>query len=125
MPINIQRDEAKQLTTLVLDDGETTFDEIAASMKSLYESNPTRNVLWDASKGSVASLTKDQMENLASFSPRFSDLRKGGKTALYSPGDLAYGLSRMFEIIGNLKNVPILLKVFRDKEEAILWLNSD
>ena len=58
-----------------------------------------------------------------SFSPRYSDIRKGGKTALYSPGDTAFGLSRMFEIIGELRDVPIDLKVFRDKDQALQWLD--
>ena len=122
MPIITQTDKAKQLTVLALDDGETTFEEIAAAVTSLYEVTPTRNVLWDASKGSLVTLTKEHIEKLASFSPRFGNIRKGGKTALYSPGDTAFGLSRMFEIIGNLRNVPIQIKVFRDKGEAIKWL---
>ena len=125
MPIITKTDESKQLTILTLDSGETTFEEIAAAVKNLYEKAPTKNVLWDASKGSVANLTKEHIENLASFSPRFGSLRKGGKTALYSPGDTAFGLSRMFEIIGNIRDVPIQIKVFRDKGEAIKWLDDD
>jgi hypothetical protein len=122
MPISIQIDESKQLTIYTLESGVTSFEEIATTVKDLYEKNPTKNVLWDASEGSVAELTKDHIEKLASFSPRFSDLRKGGKTALYSPGDVAFGLSRMFEIIGNLRKVPIEIKVFRDRDQALQWL---
>ena len=125
MPITIQTDQSKQLTIHTLDAGETTFEEVAAAVKTLYEEAPTKNVLWDASNGSVANLTKEHIEKLASFSPRFGNLRKGGKTALYSPGDEAFGLSRMFEIIGNLRDVPIQIKVFRDRSEAIKWLEED
>ena len=103
MPVSKQVDNTKQLTTFLVE-GEVSFDEIAVQIKELYEEDaPTRNVLWDASNGSVANLTTEQIENLASFSPRFSKKREGGKTALYSPGDLAFGLSRMFEIVGNLR----------------------
>jgi len=125
MPISKQIDESKQLTTFTLGEGKTTFEEIAAEVKAQYEETPTRNVLWDASNGSVANLTKEHIEKLASFSGRFGNVRKGGKTALYSPGDAAFGLSRMFEIIGDLKNVPIQVKVFRDKDEAMNWLDED
>jgi hypothetical protein len=122
--ISKQIDEAKQLTTFTID-GEATFEEIAAAVRSLYEEAPTRDVFWDCSNGSVANLTTEHVEKLASLSPRFGSARNGGKTALYSPGDMAFGLSRMFEIIGNLRKVPIQLKVFRDKDEAKLWLEED
>ena len=125
MPISKQVDDSKQLTTFFVE-GEVTFEEVAAQVKKLYEEEkPTKYVLWDAANGSVANLTTEQIENLASFSPRYSDKRKGGKTALYSPGDLAFGLSRAFEIIGNLRNVPIQIKVFRDRDEAIRWLGVE
>ena len=123
MPISKQIDESKQLTTFSMDD-DATFENILAALKGLYEGTPTRNVLWDCTNGSVANLTSEQIEKLASFSPRFGKTRKGGKTAIYSPGDMAFGLARMFEIIGRLRNVPIQTKVFRDKDEAKRWLEE-
>jgi hypothetical protein len=117
-------DLSKQLTSFSIH-GEATFEEVGAAIKGLYEEAPTRNVFWDCSNGSVAKLTTEHVEKLASLSPRFGNARKGGKTALYSPGDMAFGLSRMFEIIGKLRKVPIQLKVFRDKDEAKLWLEED
>ena len=125
MPISKQIDEAKQLTTFTMA-GETTFEEIAAALKGLYKEAPTRDVFWDCSNysGSGADLTTEHIEKLASLSPRFGKARKGGKTALYSPTDMAFGLSRMFEAIGKLKSVPIQTKVFRDKDEAKQWLEE-
>ncbi len=123
MPISKQIDQSKQLTTFTIN-GEATFEEVGAAIKGLYAEAPTRNVFWDCSNGSVANLTTEHVEKLASLSPRFGKAREGGKTALYSPGDMAFGLSRMFEIIGKLRKVPIQLKVFRDKDKAKQWLEE-
>ena len=42
------------------------------------------------------------------------------KTALYSPGDLPFGLSRMYQAWAD--SSPELVRVFRDKSKAIEWL---
>ena len=125
MPITSLRDEEKQLTVFTAT-GELSFDEIRNAITSFYEGDYTLKVLWDmrdATARAVSSKHVDQIENLLE---KYRQQRsKGIKTAIVTPTDLDYGISRMLVSIAEIreKRFPVLMNVFRTMDEALNWIS--
>ena len=124
MPITSHIDETKKLTvfkaTTVL-----RYDEIISAVKSFYEGQPTGNVLWDLTEITEIHLTSKQVERIVDFDLRYEGTRPKGKTALVALKDEAFGLSRMFGTLSEIKKIPFQLSIFRQMEEAYQWLSEE
>ncbi len=73
--------------------------------------------LWnfqDAAKIDISATAVRQLARARSYEP-------GVKRAIVTPSDLGYGLARMFQILHD--EAPEDLRVFRDLEEAMKWLD--
>ena len=46
------------------------------------------------------------------------------RIAVYAPGDLAFGLARMYDSISEVEQSPEEVKPFRNIREALRWLNQ-
>ena len=46
------------------------------------------------------------------------------KIAIYAPGDLAFGISRMYDVITETEESPEEVMAFRSIKEAIRWLKK-
>ena len=123
MPISILPDRSKGLTTIKVS-GVLTFDKAMSMVQSLYEGEPTANVLCDLTETAEIHLTADQVIGLASYSPRYKGFRPPGKTAIVVHQDLFFGLSRMFESHSEIRNAPYQVRVFRNTEEAMQWIEA-
>jgi hypothetical protein len=53
----------------------------------------------------------------------YDGMRKGIKVALVGTTSLSYGLCRMYQMMRG--NAPYKIEVFRDIEDAVIWLNID
>ena len=124
MSIRTRVDNDKHLTTHTVI-GELSFEEIMTTHKQFWEGQPTRNVLWDLSMGSMALLSSGDLERIADYANLHSEKRAGGKTAVVVSRDLEYGLSRVLDTLRDIRKVPLQLEVFRSMEEAYQWLNEE
>jgi len=120
MPIEIRSDQARDLTIATLE-GVVTFHDIMAAIESFY-SQPTKKIIWDSSNCQYSQLTHVEVQKLATFPLRYSDLRKDGKTAIVAREDLSFGLSRMFQAFGQAKDLPFSIEVFRELGDAMQWI---
>jgi hypothetical protein len=123
MPVEYESDPSLDLTIATIK-GTPTLDEIVSAVKSFYGSQPTKKVIWNWTGSDPSRLTTLDLEQLASFPARYSDLRKGGKTAMVAPDDLSFGISRMFQTFGDMKGLPFSVRVFHSLGEAFAWLGE-
>lgn len=124
MPITSHRDSFQDLTTFVCY-GDLSFYEIVVAMKCFYEgidALPTKKLLWDLRYASIASLSVDQISNIASLSIEYEDMMKGGKIALVASTDIDFGLARIYE--AHTAGLHRNLMVFRTYEEATEWIEE-
>ena len=86
-----------------------------------YQSE-SRAGLWDF-RGCSSDLHHEGMQKIRDFVTSHYDPSWSVKcTALAGEGDLAYGLSRMYEALSD--RIPTTLEVFRDFDEAAEWLRK-
>lgn len=110
------------LTTYTVE-GSVTSDEIVSTIRNFYEKGPvTRDVLWDVSQADLLGVDADDIRRISQVPLQSPDRRKGGKTAIVAPADLAYGLSRMYQSSSKTQELPFTVKVFRDTDKAKEWL---
>ena len=94
--------------------GELT-DEIK-KITSYSDYNSVDRLLSDLTESNLTAVSTDELERHAGLCRnKFKDLTA---VALVAPKDLAFGISRMFEVLSNLENV----EVFRKKKDALDWL---
>lgn len=125
MTIQITQDQSRKLTTFTAT-GAVSLDDLVKAARSYYEGRPTKNALWDFSKATMEINTGQvhQITNIMKeYGKKYSQARKGGKTAAVASRDLEFGLSRMDESPAG--KMPYRLMVFRNIEAAHLWLDSD
>ncbi len=123
MAIETTFDESRELTAFTVE-GPLVYADVEQAMKSFYEGSVSRNVLWDLRNASVEGFTAAEVKQLAASPDRFTEERRGGRTAIVASGDLAFGLSRMFQSFGESKDLPFPIRVFRAKEEALDWIDE-
>ena len=124
MPITSQVSAEKQLT-IVTATGELSFDEVRDAITSFYEGDYTLKVLWDMREATARELSSRQVEQIALLLEEYGGRSKGIQTAIVTPTDLNYGLSRMLISFVEIreKHHPVLMKAFRTMEEALSWIS--
>jgi hypothetical protein len=105
--------------------GKVTANEIISAITDFYEGSVTSNILWDLTKGDLSEIGSSDVEIIADLSVKYAEKRPSGKTAVVGSDDLAFGLSRMYEMTKELVKLPFETKTFRDIDEAFKWLLSD
>jgi hypothetical protein len=110
--------------TIVNVSGELLFEQIVQVLEDFYKSDFTLKLLWDLSHADLSALTNSHIEKIISYAKSKSHLREGGKTAIVALKDIDYGVSRMYEILSELKEHPVSHSVFRNRDEALKWLKE-
>jgi len=123
MPITSHIDKAKDITIFKVT-GVLSFDILLSVVKSFYDDDPTKHVLWDMIDTTEVQVASEEVETIAKFGPRYEGKRALGKTAIVAQKDILFGLSRMFEIHSNIKEAPYPIMVFRSMGEAHQWLDE-
>ena len=122
---NIQkRVDAKNDLTIYTVTGKVSGNEVQDAIREFYEGNITLKVLWDQSKSDVSGITSSDVQKIANLQRKHADLRLGGKTAIAAPEEVAFGLSRMYELLTELRELPFETRALRTREEAYEWLIS-
>jgi hypothetical protein len=105
--------------------GNLTTKEMIDAIYSFYNCSPTQHALWDFSNASMNDIPAEDIRKMFALVKNIGFTRQGGKTAVVTPTDLGYGLSRMFQIMSDTDDFPFMIKVFRHYEEASQWLLAD
>ncbi|MBN2310167.1 MAG: STAS/SEC14 domain-containing protein [Candidatus Hydrogenedentes bacterium] len=86
---------------------------------------PERNDLWDL-RGTVMTraIDSDSLSLIVEFiSAEFPAESHHRKTALVVDTDLAFGIARMFQMLGD--ELPFEVEIFKDAAEAVAWLEAE
>lgn len=116
---------SEEALTIYVARGILSRDEIKQAISDFYLQGPvTRNVLWDFSAAELSAITSEDVCLIANIPKKSAHLRTGGKTAIYAPNDLTYGLSRMYARMASFDGMPFELEVFRDQAAARSWISG-
>ena len=96
-----------------MDDIRSSIDEAAAINRSGLR-------LWNFSSGSL-NLSSAQLQELSEYAQ--SKFLPPSKVAIVASEDLAFGLSRVYEVFREQEQVE--LEIFRIEQEAIDWLKKE
>ena len=102
--------------------GEISANEILRRIRSYYEGEVTRLLMWDLSNADLRSPSASDVQNMVDLTNSLTTPRAGGKTALVVSTTLAYGMGRMYELSKDAFGDEIDRKMFRDREAALEWL---
>ncbi len=112
------------LTTVVTVAGKVDVEQVLGQIVSFLRGEPTQLVLWDSREGSLAGLLGADLQLIVERGTPLADSRKGGRTAIVCSKEVDYGVSRMFQTLASLQNIPIEAQVFRSIQEARKWLTA-
>ena len=124
MTISRRVDPEKELTTLVVS-GELSYEKWLDAHKSIYEEHPTKNLLWDFRNADFYPITSRDVEFMADYVQKHGHLRAGGKTAWVVSKALEFGMLRMAETFGEIRQLPFEIRLFHSMDEATQWLDED
>jgi len=116
-------DSDRDLTTLVFS-GKVAPEEVIGALKEFYGASPTLNTIWNFSDCDLSAARMEQLSSILVVARSYAHLRKGGRSALVLPGDVGFGLGRMYEAMAEGKDHPVEHAVFRSVAEALKWLDS-
>jgi hypothetical protein len=126
MPIDYRIDHERRLV-LATARGEITEDDLFTYQKTVW-SDPTHvgyGELVDMSDvAAVKTPSVAGMRNLAALSASMDTPQRVSRFAIVAPGDLAFGLGRMYQTYRELLKTDSRKKVgvFRTRDEALDWL---
>lgn len=109
--------------------GHISNEEHIESFKSFFTGNdwiPGMNELAIASNIKGSSININSLRTLLNFKNNYYERHKIShiKIAIYAPGDLAFGIARMYDTLAEAKLSPEEVKPFRDIRKAIRWLKE-
>lgn len=90
---------------------------LKTKIKNLYE-------LSDFTKVTNINLTADDLDNIASYLEKSKGTYPHSFVAYYVVNEFQYGMARMFQTHIELNDQPIVIKIFKDKEKALLFLKQ-
>ncbi len=81
------------------------------------------NEIFDAAQVDAVDVTAEDVRTLSSITEEFTKRGLPVRVAIVAPGDLEFGMSRMYEML-QVQSINVL-KVFRDRKTAEDWLFAD
>ncbi|REJ82784.1 MAG: hypothetical protein DWQ36_05825 [Acidobacteria bacterium] len=105
--------------------GSPSVRQFVEAVDEIYQDRPTIMVVWDFTHGSPGELRSEDLRRIAGHVRRSAALRANGRTAMIAPGDLAYGMGRVLEVLRELEELPLEFRVFRTATEAAEWLGIE
>jgi hypothetical protein len=107
--------------------GKISSSEIIETIESFYKKQPGNKVLWDFRYADLNALIfSNELENIAtSFFRTYGNIKNLGKTAIVASTDLWFSVAKMYAKFAEIKNLSHIIQIFRFKNDAIKWLDSD
>lgn len=99
-------------------EGDSSVEEILGVIQNHYGSI-SKSVIWNLSAGSNSRLTSADMVLIAKTVKKYA---VHTRAAYVCPVDLEFGLFRMYQSYAEMQGVTTGMKVFRSRDEALLWL---
>lgn len=125
MPIDIQIDTLRQ-RIMTRAYGRLTGDDLRDYYRRLHvhpDYLPNMAELWDASEvNDLVGLDAGDVRDFSMFTELYTDHGTPVPVAIVAPGDVAYGLARMYEMLQT--NSINRLRVVRGRDEAEAWLSE-
>ncbi len=108
-------------------EGSDTLDDILdfVSDSGRIDSWETRQVLWDVTLFDFPSIDSASVRSFVSRGTSLAaqEQRSGLKTAILVNSDLGFGMMRMLQILAE-EHFKFELRVFRDRDLAVKWLEE-
>ena len=124
MPVSYHYDTEKRALYGVMS-GDLSVEEYAAVSKAIVSSDshpPNIRSIWDLTGLNFSAMSREFLDRLVRV--RYSmPKRHPARLAFVVANDLGFGMSRMFEIVG--EHLGDETMVFRDLSEAEEWLLRD
>ena len=124
MPIKTKIREGIIYTEL---SGEISYDVIIDYIDfigSLKGEIDCRYELHDHTNTASLKLSTDDIRNITSYAIKTNDIFQQSFLAIYAPNDITYGMARMFGAFYEMENRRIHAEIFRNRENAIHYLNE-
>lgn len=122
MPARVSVDPARNAVTVALV-GRLTVAQAVAALAEIGADGRLRQGptgLVDATALTGLDLKTRDIRQLAFLASQADHRWRGGRWAVVAPGDLVYGMARMYQLIRS--EAPYELGVFRSPDEAAYWL---
>ncbi len=124
MPIECEIDTDRSLLICTAT-CELDFEQIKAVQEKYFEKYLTQNVILDLSLISANELEPSDVETIVKMAEINKNLRPAnGKTALVASSPSICGLSRMYAVFFELKELPWEVEIFCSMDEALEWIGS-
>jgi hypothetical protein len=123
MSVDLHYDQERKILSVVLH-GVIDVEEFSGIVETITHSEeypadiPT---LWDLSAVDASKVDTSIIEKIIAIRARYPE-RGSTKLALLTSTDLAFGLSRMYEMTSS--DMPQVIRVFKSRPEAESWLQA-
>lgn len=114
--------EAENNLTVFTVVGEISAEQILGQSIAFLADNPSQLVLWDFRLASLANISGAELRMMIEQGKPFADSRKGGLTAIVCAKEIDYGISRMFQTLAEILEIPFEIQVFRNIQDARISL---
>ena len=100
------------------------FYEMIKEAEKLCREKSLKKVFVDHTASTVRNLSADEIHGIALMCTVMNEVMKGGKLAVVMPGDLDYGLGRMWHSY-SIDKLEYDSMLFRNLEEAEEWIKNE
>ena len=76
--------------------------------------------MWDLREADLSPLDSEDLRQIAAFSSALRGERGNARVAAVSSEDLSFGITRMYEVVGEVAHLQF--KAFRDFDQAVAWV---
>lgn len=104
--------------------GRVTFPEICDKVMAFSRDPSAPKVLCDLTRGTVADLTANEVEDIIALIGQRLLGRRGGRAAIVAQNSVDCRLAHLFGIFAEIANLPVIVKTFRIPEIAQEWLEE-
>lgn len=127
MKITTEIDKKRSLRKHSIE-GDIEVLKLKESLEQYYKTDqydPSMNSLWDLREANFNNVQTQEVNTLAEMVSRLWGKSSNSKSALVVSKDLAFGISRMYEILLSTLNSPKTVAVFKSMDEAKSWLETE
>jgi len=104
--------------------GPLTTEEVCQAAVAFVRDAPSELALWDFTQADFSSLPTGGVGEVFDVVFPFVENRMGGRSALVFNSTVGFGLGRMAEALGDLRDYPCEIRAFWDTDDALRWLRS-
>jgi len=106
--------------------GDTTPDDVEASLKQVLNDpdwSTGTHILYDNRLENFSNLSDGDMQRISLKFTQFNNKLKRSKIAMVMPGDIAFGLARMWETYTE-NSASFKTNIFRKIDDAFKWIEE-